>query len=302
MGAVYQGWLRSLDRFVAIKILPLGIEGGDGDFAARFRREAKAMARLKNPGIIPVHDAGETPDGLLYFVMDYVEGTDAQKLIAAQGRLPPEQALAITTHVLDALAYAHQHGIIHRDIKPANIMLDHEGHVQVAHFGLARSISGDTSLLTGSQVTMGTPDFMAPESRIGTVPVDHRGDLYAVGVMLYQMLIASNDVVHNRRARRGEFMNKRRRRRRRLRVGRRALLIHNFGRYQTAVPNCFICPLTARTSTRSNWPFPNSKPFCGNAPNAPSPGSGAPPLKLWISSPPLIAPTSFAMPNMRQIK
>jgi len=188
MGAVYKGWQRSLDRFVAIKILPPGLDGEDSDFAARFKREAKAMARLKHPGIIPVHDAGETADGLLYFVMDYVEGTDVQKLIATEGRLPAEQALSITTHVLDALTYAHEHGIIHRDIKPANIMVDNEGRVHIADFGLARSTVGDSTMLTGSHVSMGTPDFMAPESRLGTNHVDHRADLYAVGVMLYRML------------------------------------------------------------------------------------------------------------------
>ncbi len=149
MGAVYKGWQKSLDRCVAIKILPPVLVGGDVDFAARFKREARAMARLKHPGIIPVHDAGESADGLLYFVMDFVEGTDVQKMIAARGRLPPEEALTIVTRVLDALAYAHQHGIIHRDIKPANIMVDPEGHVLVADFGLARSTAPDTALLTG---------------------------------------------------------------------------------------------------------------------------------------------------------
>jgi len=188
MGAVYKGWQKSLERFVAIKILPPGLESGDVDFAARFKREAKAMAKLKHPGIIPVHDAGETADGLLYFVMDFVEGTDVQKLLAARGKLPPEEALPIASRVLDALAYAHQRGIIHRDIKPANIMLDTDGNVLVADFGLARSTAPDTTMLTVSNMAMGTPDFMAPESHLGMDHVDHRADLYAVGVMLYQML------------------------------------------------------------------------------------------------------------------
>lgn len=188
MGAVYKGWQKSLERFVAIKILPPGLESGDVDFAARFKREAKAMAKLKHPGIIPVHDAGETADGLLYFVMDFVEGTDVQKLLAARGKLPPEEALPIASRVLDALAYAHQRGIIHRDIKPANIMLDTEGNVLVADFGLARSTAPDSTMLTVSHMAMGTPDFMAPESHLGMDHVDHRADLYAVGVMLYQML------------------------------------------------------------------------------------------------------------------
>jgi serine/threonine protein kinase len=202
MGAVYRGWQKSLDRYVAIKILPPGLARGDADFAARFKREAKAMARLKHPGIIPVHDAGETFEtaegdwddggranrGLLYFVMDFVEGTDVERMIAAQGRLPQEEALSIICRVLDALAYAHQHGIIHRDIKPANIMVDREGHVLVADFGLARSSAHNNTLFTGSHVAMGTPDFMPPEARSGTMDVDQRADLFAVGVMLYQML------------------------------------------------------------------------------------------------------------------
>ncbi len=188
MGAVYKGWQRSLDRFVAIKILPPGLESGDVDFAARFKREARAMAKLKHPGIIPVHDAGETADGLLYFVMDFVEGTDVQKMLAARGKLPAEEALAIAANVLVALAYAHQRGIIHRDITPANIMVDDEGNVLVADFGLARSTGPDTTMLTMSNMAMGTPDFMAPESHLGMAHVDHRADLFAVGVMLYQML------------------------------------------------------------------------------------------------------------------
>lgn len=188
MGAVYKGWQRSLDRFVAIKVLPPGLEGADADFAARFKREAKAMARLKHPGIIPVHDAGETSDGLLYFVMDYVEGTDVQKLIAQRGRLPAEEALPVVTRVLEALSYAHKNGIVHRDIKPANIMVDTEGNVLVADFGIARISAADTTALTMTNMSMGTPDFMAPEAHQGMTNVDHRSDLYAVGVMLYQML------------------------------------------------------------------------------------------------------------------
>ncbi|MDR3403836.1 MAG: SUMF1/EgtB/PvdO family nonheme iron enzyme [Chthoniobacter sp.] len=189
MGAVYKGWQKSLRRFVAIKILPPQLEDNDIKFAERFQREAQAMARFAHPGIVSVFDAGETPEGLLYFIMEYVEGTDVQKMVASQGRLPPEHALAITSHVCDALAYAHRRGVIHRDIKPSNIMVDSEGRVKVADFGLAKVATDDSAaLLTGSHVRMGTPDFMAPESAWGTGTVDHRADLYAVGVMLYQML------------------------------------------------------------------------------------------------------------------
>ncbi len=188
MGAVYKGRQRSLDRTVAIKILPGEFASGDAEYAVRFQREARAMARLSHPSIVAVHDVGETPGGLLYFVMDDVEGTDVQQMLATGGRLPLDEALRITTCVCDALAYAHGKGIIHRDIKPSNVMLGYDRQVKVADFGLAKVASTHSSLLTASDAMMGTPDFMAPESLLGTAQVDHRADLYAIGVMLYQML------------------------------------------------------------------------------------------------------------------
>jgi serine/threonine protein kinase len=189
MGAVYQGWQKSLRRLVAIKILPPGLDDNGANFAERFQREAQAMARFSHPGIVAVFDAGETADGLLYFVIEYIEGTDVQKMVKTQGPLSPEHALAITAHVCDALAYAHKRGVIHRDIKPANIMVDTEGQVKVADFGLAKVATDDSAaMVTGSHVSMGTMDFMAPEALYGMRQVDQRADLYAVGVMLYQML------------------------------------------------------------------------------------------------------------------
>ncbi|MEP6671733.1 MAG: bifunctional serine/threonine-protein kinase/formylglycine-generating enzyme family protein [Chthoniobacter sp.] len=187
MGAVYKGRQKSLDRLVAIKVLPADIHQRSGDFAERFKREAKAMARLSHPGIVAVHDAGETAGGMLYFVMDFIAGTDVQRMLAAQGRLAPENALAITAKVCEALAYAHAHGVIHRDIKPSNVMIDTEGQVKVADFGLAKFAWAEPETLTASDVTMGSPDFMAPEAIGAHAHVDHRADLYAVGVMLYQM-------------------------------------------------------------------------------------------------------------------
>ncbi|HSI16064.1 MAG TPA: bifunctional serine/threonine-protein kinase/formylglycine-generating enzyme family protein [Chthoniobacter sp.] len=187
MGAVYKGRQKSLDRMVAIKVLPPDIHDSSADFAERFKREAKAMARLSHPGIVAVHDAGETTDGMLYFVMDFIEGTDVQRMLAAQGRFAPENALAITAKVCEALAYAHTHGVIHRDIKPSNVMVDTEGNVKVADFGLAKFTSADSGSITASDVAMGSPDFMAPEAMRGHADVDCRADLYAVGVMLYQM-------------------------------------------------------------------------------------------------------------------
>ena len=188
MGAVYKGWQKSLDRFVAIKILPPGLDDGSAGFSERFKREAKAMAQLQHPGIVAVFDAGTTSGGLLYFVMECITGTDMQRLAAERGRLDPAEALRITSAVCDALGYAHEHGLIHRDIKPSNIMLDARGTVKVADFGLAKSTAPETTMLTMSSVAMGTPDFMAPEAFKGVANVDHRADIYAVGVMLYQML------------------------------------------------------------------------------------------------------------------
>jgi len=187
MGAVYRSRQKSLKRDVAIKVLPPAIEDNDMHFGERFRAEAESMARLNHPGIISVYDAGETPGGLLYIVMEYVEGTDVHEMIRASGRLPAEHAHAITAHVCDALAYAHANGLIHRDIEPANIMVDTQGRVKVADFGLAK-MANDDSGFTQSNMAVGTPDFVAPEALIPGMPVDGRADLYAVGVMLYQML------------------------------------------------------------------------------------------------------------------
>lgn len=187
MGAVYLARQKSLNREVAIKVLPPIVDDGEMRFAERFQSEAQAMARLNHPGIVAVYDAGETPGGLLYFVMEFVQGTDVQQMIADQGHLPAEHAYAIAVHVCDALAYAHENGLIHRDIKPANIMVDMQGRVKVADFGLAKAINAQTGF-TQSNMAVGTPDFVAPEALIAGESVDERADLYAVGVMLYQML------------------------------------------------------------------------------------------------------------------
>jgi len=189
MGAVYQGRQAELDRRVAIKILPANF-GEDGqDYAARFKLEARAMARLKHPGIVTVYDFGQTPEGLLYFVMEFAEGMDVQAMIAQEGRLHTANAIAIAAHVCEALHYAHSHGIVHRDIKPANVVVGYDGQVRVADFGLAKVVSADAnSTLTIRGTVMGTPNYLAPESLVFGTEIDHRADVYAVGVMLYHML------------------------------------------------------------------------------------------------------------------
>jgi serine/threonine protein kinase/formylglycine-generating enzyme required for sulfatase activity len=195
MGAVYRGRQAKLNRTVAIKLLPETFTQGPDElnFAKRFEQEAQAMAGLDHPAIISVYDFGETPNGQLYFVMEFIDGMDIHQYLKAHGgRLPQEHALSITAHVLDALDYAHAHGIVHRDIKPANILLNREGRVKIADFGLAKKFGehADESApaLTMSNVAVGTPDFVAPEALDSEAKPDHRADLYAVGVMLYQML------------------------------------------------------------------------------------------------------------------
>ncbi|WP_395738891.1 protein kinase domain-containing protein [Prosthecobacter sp.] len=188
MGAVYKGVQLSLDRQVAIKILSHSLHEADASFAERFKNEARAMGRLKHPGIVGVHDFGLTEGGLLYIVMEFIDGTDVSAMIASQGRLRSEQAMAIAAHVCDALAYAHEQGIIHRDIKPANIMVSRNGLVQVTDFGLAKMTHAGHTGPTQDGATLGTLLYMAPESLMLGIEVDRRADIYGIGVMLYQML------------------------------------------------------------------------------------------------------------------
>lgn len=189
MGAVYKAQQMSLQRAVAIKVLPGDlIDDLDGNFAERFKNEARTMAKVNHPGIVKVFDFGETMTGLLYIVLEFIDGTDVSQMIREKGRLSQDYALAITAHVGDALAYAHKNGIVHRDIKPANILISQEGTVKVADFGLAKANDPSQSGITKTNMAMGTPDFVAPEAFIPGMPLDGRADLYAIGVMLYQML------------------------------------------------------------------------------------------------------------------
>ena len=197
MGAVYRARQKELDRIVAVKILPPDI-GAAPAFAERFAREAKALAKLNHPGIVTIHDFGRT-NGLFYFLMEYVDGVTLRQLLNA-GRVSPREALAIVPQICDALQYAHDQGIVHRDIKPENILLDRRGRVKVADFGLARLMgvgnepaaegmaAAGSSALSGAGKIMGTPKYMAPEQVISPTEVDHRADIYSLGVVFYQML------------------------------------------------------------------------------------------------------------------
>jgi serine/threonine protein kinase len=199
MGAVYKARQKELDRIVALKILPPGI-GDDAAFADRFAREARALARLNHSNIITLYEFGRA-DGLFFFLMEFVDGVNLRQFLNAR-RLSAREALAIVPQICDALQYAHDQGIVHRDIKPENILLDRKGRVKVADFGLARlrvlESEGSTpgsgeaisapSTLTETGKVMGTPDYMAPEQAEKPTEVDHRADIYSLGVVFYQML------------------------------------------------------------------------------------------------------------------
>jgi phage shock protein PspC (stress-responsive transcriptional regulator)/tRNA A-37 threonylcarbamoyl transferase component Bud32 len=187
MGAVYKARQKKLDRLVALKILPFE-SARDPAFAERFQREARALARLNHPNIVAVHDFGESNE-LFYFIMEYVDGVNLRQLLQT-GKLQPDDALRIVPQICDALQYAHDEEIVHRDIKPENILLDKRGRVKIADFGLAKILSRATPsyTLTGSQQVMGTPHYMAPEQMERPGSVDHRADIYSLGVVCYEML------------------------------------------------------------------------------------------------------------------
>lgn len=185
MGAVYKARQRDLDRAVAIKVLPRELADAPG-FSERFTREAKALASLNHPHIVTVHDFGQA-DGQFYLVMEYVDGVNLRQALQA-GRLNAEQALAIVPQMCDALQFAHEAGIVHRDIKPENILLDKRGRVRIADFGLAKLVGNPDVTLTGQYQVMGTMRYMAPEQMEGAHGVDHRADIYSLGVVFYEML------------------------------------------------------------------------------------------------------------------
>jgi serine/threonine protein kinase len=187
MGAVYKARQRSLDRLVAIKIIKPDAADNAG-FAERFHREAKALAKLNHANVVGVIDFDEM-DGLFYVVMEYVDGTDLRRLIESK-TLAPEQAIEIIPQICEALQFAHDEGIVHRDIKPENILVDSRGRVKIADFGLAKLLAngGPDYALTGTHQVMGTPRYMAPEQMEGARAVDHRADIYSLGVVFYEML------------------------------------------------------------------------------------------------------------------
>ncbi len=187
MGAVYKARQPHLDRLVALKVLPAEA-GQDPSFVERFTREARALARLSHPHIVSVYDFGQA-DGLYYFLMEFVDGVNLRQLMQA-GPLQPRQALQIIPQICDALEYAHDQGVVHRDIKPENILLDRKGRVKIADFGLAKLLGRGPAdfTLTSSRQVMGTLNYMAPEQMERPLEVDHRADIYSLGVVFYELL------------------------------------------------------------------------------------------------------------------
>lgn len=195
MGAVYRVVQRKLDRTVALKVLPPEL-AQDPQFEERFLREARALAGLKHERILTVHDFGER-DGLYYLVTEFVEGMNLRELMD-MGELSPHEALRITPQICEALQFAHDHGVVHRDVKPENLLIDRDGEVRIADFGLARMVGDQVAgpALTRSTQVLGTPQYMAPEQWRDGQNVDHRADIYAVGVVLYEMLTGQLPIGH----------------------------------------------------------------------------------------------------------
>ena len=212
MGAVYKAYQTKLDRVVALKIMRPE-SASESLFAQRFNREARTLARLNHPNVITVHDFGEvtftetvnddhpdketTSGKLYYFLMEFVDGLNLRQLINGDD-LQPRQAMAIIPQICEALQYAHDEGVVHRDIKPENVLLDQRGQVKIADFGLAKlaSGSGQDFKLTGTYQVMGTPRYMAPEQMEGSRDVDHRADIYSLGVVFYELLTGQTPAGH----------------------------------------------------------------------------------------------------------
>jgi tRNA A-37 threonylcarbamoyl transferase component Bud32 len=187
MGFVFKARQPKLDRIVALKILPQGL-AADPAFAERFTREGRLLARLSHPNIVAVHDFGQA-NGFFYLLMEFVDGVNLRQAMKA-GRFTADQALAIVPKICEALQFAHNDGILHRDIKPENILLDTKGRVKIADFGIAKLIDEvkTDAALTAREAAIGTPHYMAPEQFERTLELDHRADIFSLGVVFYELL------------------------------------------------------------------------------------------------------------------
>ncbi len=185
MGAVYLARDHSLERTVAVKVIPEDLVR-DTRSLDRFRKEARAAARLQHPAIVGIHGLSEE-GGVCFFVMEYLEGESLEKILDREGKLPPDEALKITSRIASALDHAHRRGIVHRDIKPGNIILNREtGLVKVTDFGIARALEADDGR-TEPEFRVGTPRYMSPEQVRGE-ELDGRSDIFSLGAVLFRML------------------------------------------------------------------------------------------------------------------
>ena len=185
MANVYKAYQPSVDRYVAIKVLPSQLAESK-EFAARFQQEARIIAKLEHPHILPVFDYGES-DGIAYFVMRYLEAGTLKDRMEAGRPLPLNEIDRIFTQLTDALSYAHSHGIVHRDLKPANALIDSHGNIFLTDFGIAKLLESASPRLTQTDAIMGTPAYISPE-QAQAVPVDQRSDIYSLGIILYEMV------------------------------------------------------------------------------------------------------------------
>jgi len=194
MATVYLARDRRHDRDVAVKVLDQAITSGG---AERFLREIRIAAKLTHPHVLGVHDSGET-GGLLYYVMPYVDGETLRQRLTREGALPIGDSVRLMRELADAVAYAHTRGVMHRDLKPENVLLS-AGHAVVADFGIAKALavatqdgSAPVAGLTSTGMAVGTPAYMAPEQVVGDATMDHRADLYSLGVISYEMLTGNH--------------------------------------------------------------------------------------------------------------
>lgn len=185
MGTVYRAYDPLIERIVAIKTIPLALpEEEKRLFEDRFLREAKSAGKLSHPNIVTIYDVGETDD-VAYIAMEYLEGSSLRELLRKHGHLPPRLAIETALQMAEALAFAHDHGIVHRDVKPPNvIILSNRGAVKLTDFGIAHLMSSNE---TRAGMLMGSPRYMSPEQVQGQ-PIDGRSDIFSLGTVLYEML------------------------------------------------------------------------------------------------------------------
>src|SRR5579862_668958 len=193
MGVVYKAIQKNLNRTVALKVLSPKCSD-DPEFLSRFGREAQALAQLSHPNIVAIYDTG-VHDRVPYLVMECVEGRSLRALLESKV-ITLAQVLDLIPQICDALQYAHSRGVIHRDIKPENILVDASGRVKIADYGLAKLAKAEDSRLTKSGFVMGTPHYMAPEQVENSSQVDHRADIYSLGVIFYEMLTGELPLGH----------------------------------------------------------------------------------------------------------